>query len=187
MLSARENCHPLAIVVMGVSGSGKSTIGRALADALKVPYLEGDEFHSAANIAKMSAGIALQDEDRWPWLDALGTALGAEARDHGFAVGACSALKRSYRDRLRAKTGTPMLVVALRADPELIRQRMVTRPGHFMPASLLDSQLATLELPDADEHALSFNSNESIGQILLSIRAEIQHVSNSQMIAPGNG
>lgn len=161
------------MVVMGVTGSGKSTIGRAVANALNAPFLEGDKFHPSGNIAKMSAGIALQDEDRWPWLDALGTALGAAAREHGLAVAACSALKRSYRDRLRIKAQTPLLLVSLRADPKIIGRRMTMRPGHFMPASLLNSQLETFEVPDATEDALHYDCDEPVDRIVRSVCEQI--------------
>jgi gluconokinase len=173
MLSNQVISCPLAVLVMGVSGTGKSTIGRALAETLKAPFLEGDDYHPPANIAKMSAGIALQDDDRWPWLDALGAAQGDAAREHGLAVSACSALKRSYRDRLRLKADVPMVLVVLQADSELIRQRMVARSGHFMPASLLSSQLATLELPDAAEGALFFDCNESADRIVQAVSEQI--------------
>ncbi len=156
----------LAVVVMGVSGSGKSTVGQAIAQVLKAPFLDGDEYHPPANIAKMRAGVALQDDDRWPWLDALGGALGAAVRQHGLAVGACSALKRAYRDRLRLKSEVPMLFVCLQAGPELIRGRISRRAGHFMPASLLSSQIAAFEPPDATEDALFFDCNESADDII---------------------
>ncbi|MFI1729721.1 gluconokinase [Streptomyces acidicola] len=139
---------PHVVVVMGVAGTGKTTIGPLLAARLGVPYAEGDDFHPEANIAKMSAGVPLDDTDRWPWLDAIG------AWAHGRAglggVVSCSALKRSYRDRLRA--AAPELVfVHLIGDRELVGERMTHRQGHFMPAALLDSQFATLQPLLADE------------------------------------
>ncbi|MFI6684601.1 gluconokinase [Streptomyces sp. NPDC050485] len=139
---------PLTIVVMGVAGTGKTTIGPLVADLLGVPYAEGDDFHPAANVAKMSAGIPLDDADRRPWLDAIG------AWAHGRAglggVVSSSALKRSYRDRLRA--AAPGLVfLHLTGDRGLIERRMSQRTGHFMPAALLDSQFATLQPLGADE------------------------------------
>lgn len=137
-------------VVMGVSGSGKTTIGRAIADALGAEFLEGDKFHPAGNIAKMSRGEPLDDSDRWPWLDRMADEL-ARARSAGRSVVlASSALKRSYRDRLRR--GAPDLrVVYLKGDKELIRSRVQARKGHFMPSGLLDSQFAALEEPGPDE------------------------------------
>lgn len=137
------------LVVMGVSGSGKSTLGARLAHRLGRPFLEGDAFHPAANVATMAAGIPLTDDDRWPWLDALAAAMSAHAAAGESTVVACSALRRAYRDRLRAAEGrVRFLYVAVPAG-ELAR-RMEHRPGHFMPVTLLDSQLATLE-PLADD------------------------------------
>lgn len=144
---------PPLVVVMGVSGSGKSTLGQHLAQALDVAYVEGDDLHGPQNVARMAAGIALTDADRQQWLERLSARLArALAAGTGLVV-ACSALKRSYRDILRR--GAPGLrLVYLRGAPELLAQRTAARSGHFMPASLLDSQLATLQPPDADEHAV---------------------------------
>ncbi|MGN9757134.1 gluconokinase [Streptomyces sp. SD31] len=139
---------PHVVVVMGVAGTGKTTIGPLLAARLGVPYAEGDDFHPQANIAKMSAGTPLDDADRWPWLDAIG------AWAHGRAglggVVSCSALKRSYRDRLRA-AAPGVVFVHLTGDREVIEDRMAHRQGHFMPTALLDSQFATLQPLQADE------------------------------------
>jgi gluconokinase len=151
---------PLAVVVMGVSGSGKSTLGSLLALKLGCPFLEGDSFHSEANVAKMRDGIALTDEDRWPWLDRLGAATGGSVAEGGIAVAACSSLKRSYRERLTAATGQPIVFVLLDAAPGELERRLSARPGHYMPASLLDSQLRTLEHPAEDEPALTLESIE---------------------------
>ncbi|MEV1011015.1 gluconokinase [Streptomyces sp. NPDC049881] len=134
---------------MGVSGSGKSTVGELLADRLGVPYADADDFHSPANIAKMSAGTPLTDEDRWPWLDAIGAWAAGRAADGG-AVVTCSALKRAYRDRLRA-AAPGLFFVHLDGSRELIAGRMAAREGHFMPGALLDSQLAALEPLQEDE------------------------------------
>jgi carbohydrate kinase (thermoresistant glucokinase family) len=137
-------------VVMGVAGSGKSTIGRALADELGADFLEGDKFHPEANIAKMSRGEPLTDADRWPWLDRLADELARARSDGRSAVLASSALKRSYRDRLRR--GAPDLrLVYLKADKGVIGERLRARKNHFMPAGLLDSQFAALEEPGPDE------------------------------------
>ncbi|WP_174298662.1 gluconokinase [Sphingomonas bacterium] len=143
----------MPIVVMGVSGAGKTEVGRRLAAMLGVPFCEGDALHPAANIARMAAGIALTDEDRAPWLDRVAAWLA----DHPTGVAACSALRRAYRDRLRGSASGPKretLFVLLDVPEALLRARMLHRPGHFMPASLLDSQLATLERPGADEWAI---------------------------------
>jgi gluconokinase len=138
-----------AVVVMGVSGTGKSTIGRALADALRLPFVEGDDLHPPANVAKMAAGIPLTDADRAPWLDLVAARLAGPP-----AVVACSALRRIYRDRLRMDA-PDLALVYLHGTRELLAGRMAARPGHFMPTSLLDSQLATLEPPTPDENALA--------------------------------
>ena len=141
----------LRIIVMGVSGSGKSTLAQSLSETLQLRMKDGDELHLPESIAKMSAGIALQDEDRWPWLDRIARFL-AEDKDSHVAGGivACSALKRKYRDRIRQQAG-PVVFLFLDGSPELIRQRMQKRTGHYMQAGLLDSQLQTLEQPTHDE------------------------------------
>ncbi len=154
---------PPLVVVMGVSGSGKSTAGAALAQRLRVRFADADDLHPAANIAKMAAGEALTDEDRGPWLDAIGRWLD-EHRERGGVV-ACSALKRDYRDRLR--THVPDLeMVHLAGDREVIARRQASRPGHFMPASLLDSQFATLEPLGDDEHGVVIDVDQSIDAIV---------------------
>ena len=151
------------VVVMGVSGSGKTTVGAALADALGLRFVDGDALHPAANVAKMAAGIPLDDADRAPWLDAIGAVLAA-----GPVVVACSALKRSYRDRLRA-AAPAMQLVFLEGSRELLASRMAARPGHFMPASLLDSQLATLEPPTLDEHPMTADVAAPVAEIVATL------------------
>jgi len=143
----RSSAHPL-VVVMGVSGSGKSTIGQLLADRLGVAFIDGDDLHPAANIAKMTAGIPLTDTDRAPWLEAVGDVLEAN-RASGLVV-ACSALRRAYRD-LIARTAPGVFFVHLDVDATTLADRMTTRPSHFMPVALLTSQLATLEPLQPDE------------------------------------
>lgn len=139
-----------AIVVMGVSGSGKTTIGRALAAAHGLDFVDGDDLHPAENVAKMQAGTPLDDADRAPWLDAVARTLGDAAAHPAGVVVACSALKRTYRDRLRAGApGCRFLYLAL--VPEVAASRVGHRPGHFMPASLVANQFATLEVPGTDE------------------------------------
>jgi len=134
-----------AVLVMGVSGCGKTTVAAGVAENLGWTLLEGDVFHPPANVAKMAAGTPLTDEDRWPWLRAIA----AEAARHDRCVIACSALKRSYR----AVIGADMLVF-LDGSKALIAERLRARKGHFMPPALLDSQFATLEPPGPDEHPL---------------------------------
>jgi gluconokinase len=141
---------------MGVSGSGKSTVGAAIALNLNATFLEGDSFHPADNVARMAAGIALTDADRQGWLQTLSARLGAAKRDGQAVVLACSALKRSYREVLRSQADD-LALVYLAGTPELLAQRMAGRSGHYMPPSLLASQLATLEPPQADEHALTLD------------------------------
>jgi carbohydrate kinase (thermoresistant glucokinase family) len=142
------------IVAMGVSSSGKTTVGKLIAQRLHAPFLEGDDYHSEANIKKMSAGIPLTDDDRWPWLESMGKALHEAAGPKGVAVGACSALKRAYRDHLTRAAGEPVVFVYLDGSYEEIDARMKARKGHFMPESLLRSQFATLEPPGPDENAI---------------------------------
>ncbi|MFD6910049.1 gluconokinase [Streptomyces sp. NPDC060077] len=143
---------PPVVVIMGVAGTGKTTIGPLLAARLDVPYAEGDDFHPQANIDKMSAGTPLGDDDRWPWLDAIG-AWAHERAGHGGVV-SCSALKRSYRDRLRA-AAPGVVFVHLSGDRALVEDRMAHRQGHFMPTALLDSQFATLQPLEPDEAGVS--------------------------------
>lgn len=143
----------VGIVVMGVTGCGKSTFGQALAAALGVTYLEGDALHPPANIARMSAGVALTDADRLPWLDVIAARLAAAPG----SVAGCSALKRSYRDRLRAGAGGDLRFVHLKADRALIEARLGARKGHFMPPSLIDSQFATLEDPAGEPGVITID------------------------------
>jgi gluconokinase len=135
---------------MGVSGSGKTTVGEGIANAMRWEYAEGDSFHPQANVAKMTSGTALSDEDRWPWLRAIGDWLGEHESSGHSAVVTCSALRRAYRDLLR--DGRPdVRFCHVHADAALIKQRLAQRSGHYMPPSLLPSQLATLEPLQADE------------------------------------
>jgi gluconokinase len=157
-------------VVMGVCGCGKSTVGQQLATTLGVDFLEGDQLHSAENIARMAAGIALTDEDRQGWLEALAGRIGnTRERGRGLVV-SCSALKRSYRDTLR-RGASDLLFVYLQGNPELLATRMVNRPGHYMPTSLLESQLAILEVPGPDENTQTFDIAMSATSIVANIMA----------------
>lgn len=132
---------------MGVSGCGKSSVGVALSGRLGIPYRDGDDLHPAANVAKMRAGTPLTDDDRWPWLDRVARAL----RDEAPVIVGCSALRSTYRDRIRQGAGGKVEFVHLTGSRELIAARMAVRAGHYMPLSLLDSQIATLEPPGTDE------------------------------------
>lgn len=142
------NHMPLRLIVMGVSGCGKSTMASALGERLGLEMVDGDDLHLPESVAKMRSGIALQDADRWPWLDRIGHCL-AQAQEPGRVV-ACSALKRVYRDRIREQAGD-VCFVFLDGDFDLIEQRMRQRVGHYMQPGLLDSQFRTLEKPQADE------------------------------------
>ena len=144
-----------AIVVMGVSGAGKSTVGRIVAERLGCPFRDADSFHPKANIEKMSRGAPLTDEDRWPWLQAIASWI-AEHRAAGTqCVVTCSALKRVYRDIVTNKQSADVRLVYLQGDFDLIEARLKARKGHFMPPALLRSQFAALEEPAEDEHALT--------------------------------
>lgn len=139
---------PLRLIVMGVSGCGKSTMALALAERLGLDMVDGDDLHLPESVAKMRSGIALDDADRWPWLDRIGAHL-AQAQQPGRVV-ACSALKRAYRDRIRQQAGA-VCFLFLHGDFELIQQRMHQRVGHYMQPGLLNSQFEALEIPQADE------------------------------------
>lgn len=164
------------IVVMGVSSSGKSTTGAAAARRLHAPFLDGDGYHPPANVEKMRNGIPLTDEDRWPWLEALATALHRAAERKGVAVGACSALRRSYRDFLIKKAGEPILFVYLHGSREVIGERIARRSHEYMPASLLDSQFATLEEPAADENVLVVEVTDPVETIAGQVVKAVSHL-----------
>ncbi|CAL9595640.1 gluconokinase [Streptomyces sp. enrichment culture] len=153
---------PHVVVVMGVAGTGKTTIGPLLAARYGVPYAEGDDFHPRANIDKMTAGTPLTDDDRWPWLDAIGAWAHGRAGEGG--VVSCSALKRSYRDRLRA-AAPGVVFVHLTGDRALVEDRMSHRQGHFMPTALLDSQFATLQPLERDESGVAVDVTGSPEEI----------------------
>jgi gluconokinase len=156
---------PCALVVMGVSGSGKSTIAEKLAERLLWRYEDGDKFHPAGNVAKMSAGHPLTDEDRWPWLQAIADEIDRVCKAGGHAVIACSALKRVYRDIL-VHGRNDVRIVYLDGTEQLIADRLVRRKGHFMPAGLLASQFGTLEPPAANENAITVSIDASVDAIV---------------------
>lgn len=163
---------PMFVVVMGVSGSGKTSVAQRLSAATGWPYVEGDDFHPEANIAKMHAGIPLTDEDRWPWLDAVGAWISAHEVRGDSAVITCSALKRSYRDRLRAGRNGVRFVMLI-VPVEELRRRVAHRSGHFMPASLLDSQLDTLEPLQPDEEGVVIDASGDPDVVLASALAAL--------------
>jgi gluconokinase len=168
---------PLRVVVMGVSGCGKSTVGRLLAQRLSARYVEGDDLHPPANVARMAAGIALTDEDRVGWLASVGEQLarrdGADGADAARpVVASCSALRRIYRDQLRA-AAPGLRFVFLWGHPELLAERMAARQGHYMPAALLQSQLHTLEEPGVDEQAIWADIATPPEQIAASAAAQL--------------
>ncbi|MFT4286638.1 gluconokinase [Nocardioides sp.] len=151
------------VVVMGVSGSGKSSVGAALSQRLRVPFADADDFHPPANVKKMSAGIPLDDHDRHPWLEAIGEWL-AEHDERGGVI-SCSALKRGYRDQLRHHVRR-VHFLHLDGTWEVIAARQASRPGHFMPASLLASQFTTLEPLAPDEHGVVIDVDQSVDDIV---------------------
>lgn len=170
--AARFAGLPRVLLLMGVAGSGKSTMGERLAGELGWPFRDADSFHPPANVAKMSAGVALTDEDRWPWLDAIAAWID-QRRAHGeHAIVSCSGLKRIYRRRLMEGRGDVRLVY-LDGSRELIGRRMAARQGHFMPPALLDSQFATLEVPHASEWPIVAPIDSSPRRIAELILAEL--------------
>jgi carbohydrate kinase (thermoresistant glucokinase family) len=142
-----------AVVVMGVASCGKTTIGEALARRLGARFVEGDSLHAESSVAKMTRGEALTDDDRWPWLARVGESL----RGGGAAIASCSALKRSYRDAIARAAERPVSFIHLHGARALLTERIAARKGHFMPPSLLDSQLATLEKPESAERAITLD------------------------------
>ena len=171
---ADRELHPSRlIVVMGVAGCGKSSVGIALAKRLGRPFIDADDYHPPANVAKMSRGIPLTDTERWPWLDNVGAAMKEQARRTGGVVAACSALRRGYRERLIMAAGESILFIFLHGERELIAQRMAARTGHFMPTGLLDSQFATLEPLGPDENHLKIDIGPSVPTLVESIHNQL--------------
>lgn len=168
MLMAASPLHSdgTIYVVMGVSGCGKSMVGEAIAEALGPPFVEGDSLHPASNVAKMAQGIALTDDDRFPWLDRIGAKI-ATAGSEGLVV-SCSSLKRIYRDRLRSFAEGRVVFVFLSGSEPVLAERMRTRRGHFMPASLLKSQFATLEDPTGEPGVVTIDVSPPPEQVIVS-------------------
>lgn len=149
------------IILMGVAGCGKSSVGQGLSARLGIPYRDGDDLHSPQAVEKMRSGIPLTDDDRWPWLDRVARVLATEAP----VIVGCSALKRAYRDRIRAGAGGPVRFVHLAGSRAVIAARMARRTGHYMPTSLLDSQFAALE-PPGPEEALTVDIEQPLDVII---------------------
>lgn len=153
---------------MGVSGSGKTTVGTLLAERLGWPYADADQFHPAVNVAKMRSGVPLDDEDRWPWLEMMGTWIDRQIAAGRSAVTTGSALKRAYRDMLR-RDRPELRIVYLEGDRELFGARMTSRKGHFFPVTLLDSQLRELEPPAPDEGVLTVPAADTPARIVAQV------------------
>lgn len=159
----------LGIIVMGVSGCGKSTVGQLLSDYFHVPFIEGDDYHPGANKSRMAAGLPLTDRDRMPWLLEVGAALDLAIRENGLGIASCSSLKKGYRTVLRDSIEAPVLFVYLHADYRILEDRLKERKNHFMPTKLLRSQFHILEAPDETENCLSVCSEKSPENIVQEI------------------
>jgi gluconokinase len=160
---------------MGVSGCGKTTVGMALAARLQAVFIDGDDLHPASNIAKMSRGVPLTDDDRWPWLTRVAQALHGD----GIRIVGCSALKRAYRDHIRQVADGPVVFVHLAGTRAVIAARMRVRAGHFMPPALLDSQFATLEPPGVDEAAVTVDIDKPSEAVIEAILSGVQQRSGT--------
>jgi gluconokinase len=165
-MTGQTNTAPLAVIVMGVSGCGKSSVGALLAERLGLGFAEGDALHPPANVEKMAKGTPLTDDDRWPWLTRIGRDIAAAQNAGEGIVVSCSALKRSYRDLLRREAGGPLQFVYLEGSHALLLSRMGARTGHFMPVALLDSQLATLEVPTGEPGVVTVSIDQSVEDIV---------------------
>jgi gluconokinase len=173
-MSPRSAWQALAIVVMGVAGAGKTTVGRQLAEALHGQFIDGDDLHTDEARAKMHAGKALTDEDRWPWLDRIAAALRDGLSLNTTTIVACSALRRVYRERLRAGVGGGLRFIYLSANRELMRARVAGRRDHYMPASLVDSQFATLEPPDGERDVVAMPADADLDAAIPKLAAELE-------------
>lgn len=175
--SPRRSEAARLIIAMGVTSSGKTTVGKAIARRLHLPFLDGDQYHPESNVEKMRSGTPLTDADRWPWLERLAQALHQAADQKGAAVGACSALKRAYRDYLVEKAGEPILFVYLKGDSATIGERMARRQHEYMPQSLLESQFATLEEPDPEsENVLVLSVADPIETLATKTARAVDHL-----------
>jgi gluconokinase len=170
---------PCALIIMGVSGSGKTTIAERLAERLGWTCEDGDKYHPKSNVEKMSAGHPLTDEDRWPWLNAIADEIERVCKARGHVVVACSALKRTYRDVL-LRGRDDVRVVFLNGTQKLIADRLAARKGHFMPPGLLDSQFKTLEPPGSDENAIDVSIDAPVDTIVGDIVSALESSPTSQ-------
>jgi gluconokinase len=177
--------NPLLIVIMGVSGSGKSSVAEGVAERLDCRLLEGDDFHPSRNVDKMARGIPLTDEDRWPWLDLIGQELSMARRRGERLVVTCSALRRIYRERLRQFGGTSICFLFLRADKHVLKRRLDRRGGHFMPPSLLASQLALLDDPTNERDVAVVDVSVGLTAVVELAVGELSLIWNNQARAPG--
>ena len=175
---------PCALIVMGVSGSGKSTVAASLARRLGWTFEDGDRFHPASNVAKMAAGHPLTDEDRWPWLQAIADEIDRVCASGGHVVIACSALKRSYRNLLMHGR-SDVRIVFLRGSKNLIAERLARRKHHFMPPGLLDSQFKTLEPPENDEHVITAPIDATVETIVEDIVRQLRAGSSAGNLPGG--
>ena len=165
-MSSDKPVTSIAVIVMGVSGSGKTSVAQMMAEKLGCRFVEGDKLHPAANIEKMEKGIPLTDDDRWPWLDVIGGELAGAVANSQDIVITCSALKKVYRERLRSAASGRLKFVFLTGDPKVLESRMGARTGHFMPASLLQSQLATLESPEGEPGVVTVDIDADLDTIV---------------------
>jgi gluconokinase len=175
---------PCALIVMGVSGSGKSTIAASLARRLGWTFEDGDRFHPASNVAKMAAGHPLTDEDRWPWLQAIADEIDRVCAAGGHVVIACSALKRVYRNLL-VHGRSDVRIVFLKGTKALIAGRLAQRKHHFMPPGLLDSQFKTLEPPESDEHVITAPIDATVEAIVEDIVCQLRAPSSAGNLPSG--
>ena len=174
MVESRPASDPVAVVVMGVAGAGKTTVGRLLAAQVGASFFDGDDLHTEAARAKMGAGVPLSDDDRWPWLDRIGRTLAAGLATRRGTVIACSALRKAYRDRLRSAVGPALRFVYLAATPEAMRARVAGRPEHYMPAALVDSQFATLEPPRGEGDVIEIAADTDLATSVPPLAAQLR-------------